>query len=84
MNLNRLKEIHERFKLALYLQKEYQQELETMQFTEHELKEIVDIIGELVFIKRNEAMIAKAMAAGAYGKAASDFKAIEEALKNEN
>lgn len=84
MYLSRLIEIQDRFKLCKDLQKECQQELVTMQFTEWELKEMLDIIGELVFIKKNEVMIAKIMAAGACGKAASDFKAIEEALKDEN
>lgn len=89
MYLSRLIEIQDRFKLCkdLFckdLQKECQQELIIMQFTDREVKEMIDIIGELVFIKKNEAMIAKIMSAGAYGKAVSDFKALGEAIKDGN
>lgn len=81
MILFRLKEIQDRFKNCLDLQKECQQELVTMQFTERELKEIIDITGDLIFIKKNEEMIAKALASSAYGKCVTDC--IERSLNNE-
>ena len=68
MYLSRLIEIQNRFKLCKDLQKECQQELVTMQFTERELKEIIDMVGDLIFIKKNEEMIAKALASSAYGE----------------
>lgn len=73
MILARLKEIQDRFKLCLQLQKECQQELVTMRFTERELKEIIDLTGDLIFIKKNEEMIAKALVSSTYGKCVTDL-----------
>lgn len=83
MYLSRLIEIQDRFKLCKDLQKVCQQELVTMQFTERELKEIIDITGDLIFIKKNEAAIAKAISASTYGKCVTDL--IESEVKaNDN
>lgn len=69
MNISRLEEIKHRFTVCKELQKANQMELVNMRFTEHEIKEIIDIIGDLIFIKKNEAIIAKAISASTYGNA---------------